>query len=258
MKQTYTVTRVAGKGSIGDRFERARAAGEHRAAVEPDLRPVPGRRRASAATARSSPGRATTRSSSTSGRSSTSAACGRSTPLHVIPLADEAGKDGVRNYNTHTIAIQVPKTDLLRAPMADGNIGIYANATRPKIRILRGDGTFDANGPQVQVSRLGNPLDQRGRHPASGRRTTGTRPTRARTASSRTGTRAPSLRPRELPLPGARQRSDQRPRRSRRRAADGRADAEPHRHDEGRPAAPEHELHGAAGRHGQPSRAPRR
>ena len=78
--------------------------------------------------------------------------------LHVIPLADEAGKDGVRNYNTHTIAIQVPKTDLLRAPMAEGNIGIYANASRPKIRILRGDGTFDANGPQVQVSRLGNPL----------------------------------------------------------------------------------------------------
>ena len=78
--------------------------------------------------------------------------------LHVIPLANEAGKDGVKNYNTHTIAIQVPKTDLLKAPMANGNIGIYANASRPKIRILRGDGTFDANGPQVQVSRLGNPL----------------------------------------------------------------------------------------------------
>jgi len=78
--------------------------------------------------------------------------------LHVIPLTDEVGQDGVLNYNTHTIAIQVPKTDLLRAPMANGNIGIYANASRPKIRILRGDGTFDANGPQVQVSRLGNPL----------------------------------------------------------------------------------------------------
>jgi len=78
--------------------------------------------------------------------------------LHVIPLANEMGKDGVKNYNTHTIAIQVPKTDLLKAPLANGNIGIYANASRPKIRILRGDGTFDANGPQVQVSRLGNPL----------------------------------------------------------------------------------------------------
>lgn len=79
-------------------------------------------------------------------------------PLHLIPLASEMGKDGVLNYNTHTIAIQVPKTDLLPAPMANGNIGIYASASRPKIRILRGDGTFDANGPQVQVSRLGNPL----------------------------------------------------------------------------------------------------
>ena len=79
--------------------------------------------------------------------------------LHVIPLANEAsGRDGVLNYNTHTIAIQVPKTDLLRAPLANGTIGIYANASRPKIRILRGDGTFDASGPQVQVSRLGNPL----------------------------------------------------------------------------------------------------
>ncbi len=62
------------------------------------------------------------------------------------------------NYNTHTIAIQVPKTDLLKAPFADGTIGIYASASRPKIRILRGDGTIDANGPLVQVSRLGNPL----------------------------------------------------------------------------------------------------
>jgi Domain of unknown function (DUF4331) len=78
--------------------------------------------------------------------------------LHAFPLADEAGRDGVLNYNTHTIAIQVPKTDLLRAPLADGTVGIYASASRPKIRILRGDGTIDANGPLVQVSRLGNPL----------------------------------------------------------------------------------------------------
>jgi hypothetical protein len=78
--------------------------------------------------------------------------------LHAIPLAEAAGQDGVLNYNTHTIALQVPKTDLLRAPMANGTIGIYANASRPKITILRGDGTFAANGPQVQVSRLGNPL----------------------------------------------------------------------------------------------------
>jgi len=77
---------------------------------------------------------------------------------HLIPLAAEAGRDGVLNYNTHTIAIQVPKTDLLHAPDADGTIGIYAGASRKQIRVLNGDGTFGTSGPWVQVSRLGNPL----------------------------------------------------------------------------------------------------
>ena len=44
-------------------------------------------------------------------------------PAHLIPLAVEAGKDGVKNYNTHTIAIQVPKTELLEAPLANGRSG---------------------------------------------------------------------------------------------------------------------------------------
>jgi hypothetical protein len=77
---------------------------------------------------------------------------------HLIPLATAPGQDGVLNYNTHTIAIQVPKTDLLRAPAANGTIGVYASASRQKISVLRGDGTIDTNGPFVQVSRLGNPL----------------------------------------------------------------------------------------------------
>jgi hypothetical protein len=74
------------------------------------------------------------------------------------PSTAEAGQDGLRNYNVHTIALQVPKSDLVKAPNANGILGVYASASRPKIRILRGDGTIDANGPQVQVSRLGNPL----------------------------------------------------------------------------------------------------
>ena len=77
---------------------------------------------------------------------------------HLTPLAAEAGQDGVLNYNTHTIAIQVPKTDLLKAPAADGTIGVYASASRRKISVLRGNGTIDTQGPFVQVSRLGNPL----------------------------------------------------------------------------------------------------
>lgn len=77
---------------------------------------------------------------------------------HLIPLKKDEGEDGVLNYNVFTIAIQVPKTDLLKAPAADGTIGIYASASRPQIRILNGDGTVDTDGPMVQVSRLGNPL----------------------------------------------------------------------------------------------------
>jgi hypothetical protein len=77
---------------------------------------------------------------------------------HLLPLPDEAGQDGVLSYNTHTIAIQVPKTDLVRAPNANGIIGVYASASRQKIRILSGDGDVDSAGPWVQVSRLGNPL----------------------------------------------------------------------------------------------------
>jgi hypothetical protein len=77
---------------------------------------------------------------------------------HLIPLATAPGQDGVLNYNTHSIAIQVPKTDLLRAPAANGTIGVYASASRPKISVLQGNGTVDTSGPYVQVSRLGNPL----------------------------------------------------------------------------------------------------
>jgi hypothetical protein len=77
---------------------------------------------------------------------------------HLIPLATAKGKDGVEHYNTHAIAIQVPKTDLLRAPNANGTIGIYASASRQAIRVLNGNGTTSTSGDWIQVSRLGNPL----------------------------------------------------------------------------------------------------
>src|SRR4030095_5929274 len=80
------------------------------------------------------------------------------TAAHLLPSATAPGEDGVKNYNTHTIAIQVPKTDLLAAPAADGIIGVYASASRQQIRILSGDGSSSSEGPWVQVSRLGNPL----------------------------------------------------------------------------------------------------
>jgi hypothetical protein len=77
-------------------------------------------------------------------------------PFHVIPLGAAAGVDGVRGYNTHTVAIQVPTAQL--AAFGRPTIGVYASASRQKLSIVRDDGTRDATGPWQQVSRLANPL----------------------------------------------------------------------------------------------------
>jgi hypothetical protein len=76
---------------------------------------------------------------------------------HLIPLGTEPGVDGVGGYNTHTIAMQIPISQL-KGPNGQMIIGIYASASRQKIRILGGDGTFKNKDSWVQVSRLGNPL----------------------------------------------------------------------------------------------------
>jgi uncharacterized protein DUF4331 len=77
-------------------------------------------------------------------------------PFHLIPLAAGPGVDALKNYNTHSIEIQVPITQLttVNHPI----IGIYASASRQKETVLKDDGTKDGHGPWVQVSRLGNPL----------------------------------------------------------------------------------------------------
>jgi hypothetical protein len=76
--------------------------------------------------------------------------------FHALPLAGGAGVDGVAGFNTHSIAIQVPIDQLVKIP--NTTIGIYASASRQKIRVLDQDGTSKSEGPWVQVSRLGNPL----------------------------------------------------------------------------------------------------
>jgi len=76
-------------------------------------------------------------------------------PFHLIPLPVAPGQDAVAGFNTHSIAIQVPISQLVQA---SPTIGIYASASRQQIRILRNDGSNDDNGPFVQVSRLGEPL----------------------------------------------------------------------------------------------------
>ncbi len=78
-------------------------------------------------------------------------------PFHLLPpFGAAAGRDALKNYNTHSIEIQVPIDQLVKVP--NKTIGIYASASRQHVRVLRGDGTADGHGQFVQVSRLGNPL----------------------------------------------------------------------------------------------------
>ncbi len=87
--------------------------------------------------------------------------------LHLIPLPAVSGVNGTKHLNVHSIALQVPISDLT----SDGSatftgagdpkavIGVWTAAWRRKARILdEGDGEAVESGPWVQVSRLGNPL----------------------------------------------------------------------------------------------------
>ena len=85
--------------------------------------------------------------------------------LHVIPTPASDGVDGLRAYNVHTIAIQVPISDLTvdgstpTDPMsATSVIGVWASASRQKALVRNPGGADTSSGPWVQVSRLGNPL----------------------------------------------------------------------------------------------------
>jgi hypothetical protein len=70
------------------------------------------------------------------------------------------GLDGLRGYNVHSIAIQVPTSRLLvnQGANTDPTIGVWATSHRPSIRTFGGLGVETSSGPAVQVSRLGMPL----------------------------------------------------------------------------------------------------
>ena len=78
-------------------------------------------------------------------------------PAHLLPRDAEAGRDGVRGYNTHTIALQVPTS---RPVDDDPVIGVWASTYRRQVRVFTGrDGDrLSHAGPWVQISRLGAPL----------------------------------------------------------------------------------------------------
>jgi hypothetical protein len=77
-------------------------------------------------------------------------------PFHLLPLPAAPGRDALENYNTHSIEIQVPISQLGR--FSSSTIGVYASANRQKVRVFHDNGGIDSHGPFVQVSRLGNPL----------------------------------------------------------------------------------------------------
>ena len=86
--------------------------------------------------------------------------------LHLIPSADAVGVNGTQGLNVHSIALQVPISELTddgSVPtdvMSPGSVvGIWAGARRQKSKVFNSTtGNWETSGPWVQVSRLGNPL----------------------------------------------------------------------------------------------------
>jgi hypothetical protein len=85
---------------------------------------------------------------------------------HLIKRPTEKGVDGVGGFNTHSIVLQVPITDLTRdhRPLSgptdpDAVIGVYAASERRQVRVLSSKGNQPSQfGKWVRVSRLGMPL----------------------------------------------------------------------------------------------------
>jgi hypothetical protein len=83
-------------------------------------------------------------------------------------IRPDAGVDGLKGSNVMSIALKIPIENLQKdhktADQAvnildpDFVIGVWASASRPKMRVLQGNGKETYEGPWVQISRLGMPL----------------------------------------------------------------------------------------------------
>ncbi|MFL5768208.1 MAG: DUF4331 domain-containing protein [Actinomycetota bacterium] len=72
----------------------------------------------------------------------------------------ETGDDTLAGFNVNSLAVQVRMKNvaLKHKPTANPIIGVWTTAERKSMRVENGDGTQTFSGPNVQVSRLGNPL----------------------------------------------------------------------------------------------------
>ncbi len=90
--------------------------------------------------------------------------------LHLIPTPGASGVDTTKGFSVHTIAAQIPKSELTDASLSDptdpsSSIGIWATASRRRARVLHNAEPEDDDDPLlteagqfIQVSRLGEPL----------------------------------------------------------------------------------------------------
>ncbi len=85
---------------------------------------------------------------------------------HLIPLAAMAGENGLMGMNVHTIALQVPISELAiggKAPTdaskSTSVIGVWSSTYRTSGRLFDAKtATYKGYGRNAQISRLGNPL----------------------------------------------------------------------------------------------------
>ena len=86
--------------------------------------------------------------------------------LSGMPVKSGPGVNATKDLNVHSIAIQVPITDLTRGGWSGktpsdprATIGVWTTASRQRVRLWDADRGENINtGPYTQVSRLGNPL----------------------------------------------------------------------------------------------------
>jgi len=84
-------------------------------------------------------------------------------PAMVPPNSPCTARNNLGGFNVHTIALEIPLLKVNGGAVTPGpsdaqTIGVWASASRRKVRVLRANGQENGFGPWVQVSRVGLPL----------------------------------------------------------------------------------------------------